>query len=212
MSGNDHTGKHFGRWTALYKVPHQFKWRCRCGCGVERDVNTQTLVNGVSTSCGCGRIGDGSTRRHGKSKTRVHMAWCSMHARCSNPSVDSFSEYGGRGIKVCDRWKSFENFYADMGNPPDGMSLDRKDTNGNYEPANCRWATLIQQARNKRTSLFLTHAGQTLHINEWAERLEIGAATIRSRLHREYPVEFVLMKTLPRGPNSRSRVKKATKL
>lgn len=102
-----------------------------------------------------------------------------MKARCQNPASISYPNYGARGITVCDRWQSFENFYADMGDRPRGMSLDRIDVNGNYEPANCQWATPAQQAANQRTTKKVALRGEVVSFSEAARRLGISTATMR---------------------------------
>lgn len=120
-------------------------------------------------------------RKHGKTGTRAHNTWMRMHDRCRN---DRQGNYGARGITVCDRWRLFEKFLADMGEPPSREhSLDRVDVNGNYEPSNCRWATRIEQARNTTRNTYLTHDGQTKTIAEWAEITGIKPATICRRLY-----------------------------
>jgi hypothetical protein len=112
-----------------------------------------------------------------------------MFDRCDNPDNAMYINYGGRGIRICDRWtepngQGFANFLTDMGERPDGTSLDRIDVNGNYEPSNCRWATVKEQANNKRTSRWVTAFGQTLTIAEWADVTGVGAGVIRKRLNR----------------------------
>lgn len=126
--------------------------------------------------------------RHGHSRrgqqTQTYKAWCSMHRRCSQPSQENYHLYGGRGIAVCDRWKVFENFLADMGEC-NGLTLDRwPNAAGHYEPGNCRWASQKEQQRNRRGNRLLTHEGETLTVAEWAERTGVGSATIRSRIDR----------------------------
>jgi hypothetical protein len=118
-----------------------------------------------------------------------------MHSRCDRPSHPKFRLYGGRGIRVCARWSGrggFENFLADMGERPAGMSLDRIDGDGNYEPSNCRWATDAEQNSNKATNHLVTHAGRTLTVAEWARRTGLLKTTIRNRLKAGWPVEAAL--------------------
>jgi hypothetical protein len=113
--------------------------------------------------------------KHGMVGTRVYRSWTMMIQRVTNPNFPKFVSYGGRGITVCDRWRSFENFYADMGDRPEGLTLDRIDNDGNYEPGNCRWATLIEQAQNKRPRVLLgpwpsTRAGRAERSAEYRKR------------------------------------------
>jgi hypothetical protein len=119
---------------------------------------------------------------HGKSYDRVHKIWDGMLQRCTNPKQKGFHRYGGRGITVCDRWRSFENFLADMGEPPQGTSLDRINNDGNYEPSNCRWATAEEQANNRRNNRILTMDGRSLTVSQWSRLLKIGEGGIRHRL------------------------------
>lgn len=126
--------------------------------------------------------------RHGHAsrgrKTPTYLAWESMIRRCEMPSQESYPLYGGRGIKVCTRWHDFAAFLADVGEKPAGMSLDRIDGSRGYEPGNCRWATMKQQQRNRRGNRFLEHCGERLTVAEWAERVGVPSATIRSRIDR----------------------------
>lgn len=123
----------------------------------------------------------------------LYGTWHSMKQRCSNPSNDRFKDYGGRGIKVCERWKSFDSFLSDMGPRPVGTTLDRwPDINGNYEPGNCRWATPKEQQNNTRNNLRLTLNGVTHNLTEWAKELAVNPHTLRCRIYRGWPVELVL--------------------
>lgn len=125
---------------------------CKCDCGKSLTVSFYNLVNGLSKSCGCSR--HESHVRHGHSRngemSSTYRKWGAMRERCGNPRNVSYENYGARGIRVCDRWKSFEAFLEDMGECPPGLSLDRIDNNGNYEVGNCRWATKSQQMKNRR--------------------------------------------------------------
>lgn len=120
-----------------------------------------------------------------------------MIQRCSDPKSNSYEHYGGRGIRVCERWLKFENFHRDMGKPPKGMTIERADSNGNYEPSNCRWATRKEQAQNKRGSLKFTRHGQTLNVTQWAFIEGVPPNRVYQRLRRGWTIEQALQ--LPYG-------------
>jgi hypothetical protein len=123
-----------------------------------------------------------------------------MQQRCDNPNNDAYRHYGGRGIKVCERWRKFENFLADMGERPDKTSLDRIDTNGNYEPSNCRWATRKQQMGNTRQANLVTYRGETMCVTHLAERLNLCPFTLKGRIDRGWPEERWSDTPKPMGP------------
>jgi hypothetical protein len=177
------TGSTFGRWTILGPASDAGKktrWQARCQCGTLRDVSTTHLLSGKSASCGCARKGVALT--HGDAKTRTHSIWLNMKARCLNPRNASYPDYGGRGIKVCDRWLDYEAFRADMGRSPEGMSIERRDNNGNYEPGNCHWATIQEQANNRRNNTRLTLNGRTQTIAQWARELGVSESLLSYRV------------------------------
>lgn len=135
------------------------RWRCVCDCGVEISVLKRALVSGNTKSCGCLKVDLNATDHiiHGHCPSRTgkqtpeYYTWKAMHGRCRQKSYHGWHNYGGRGIKVCERWNSFANFLKNMGSRPEGKTLDRyPDKNGNYEPGNCRWATPKEQAANSR--------------------------------------------------------------
>lgn len=158
-------GQRFDRLTALYVLPERagkrVVWLCRCDCGNESSVRSSNLTCKQVTSCGC-KVYEMARERalkrnlvHGhntvKQKSPTWNSWNAMLKRCSQPNHRSYPDYGGRGITVCERWRSdFRNFLADMGERPAGTTIDRRDNNGNYELGNCRWATRSEQQRNRR--------------------------------------------------------------
>lgn len=137
---------------------------------------------------------------HGLADTPRYQVWQAMLNRCRNPNVKGYENYGGRGIRVCARWHVFENFIADMGERPEGMTLERKDPDGDYGPDNCIWASRLSQSRNRRSLVLITHKGETLCAAEWAQRLGIKSNTVRARLRAGWLHSDAV--TLPLGPTS----------
>jgi len=149
----DLTGKKFNYLTVVGRSERRKStgalWDCRCVCGQQAVVDSLKLRAGHTKSCGCKRGGNGKT--HGMSRdSKTYRSWKEMRQRCSNPNTTQWKWYGGRGITVCKRWEKFENFIADMGERPDGKTLDRIDSDGNYEPSNCKWSTPKEQAKTNR--------------------------------------------------------------
>lgn len=159
----DLTGSRFGRLVVLERdgsLRGEAAWLCQCDCGRQKTTRGFSLRNGDTTSCGCVQRErtSAANKVHGRRQyvpgtPKTYASWVAMRRRCTEPGNNRYHMYGGRGITVCERWaNSFENFLADMGERPDGMTLDRIDVNGNYEQANCKWSTATEQARNRRTS------------------------------------------------------------
>jgi hypothetical protein len=150
----DMAGLRFGRLTVLHRAGDGLpvRWLSRCDCGIEKVVAGSKLRSGNTQSCGCLQQEMRILRntRHGLSRTRTHNIWLAMRRRCSRPDQPNYKWYGGRGIRVCDRWQSFANFLADMGECPEGYELDRINGDGNYEPGNCRWVTHKQNCAKGR--------------------------------------------------------------
>jgi hypothetical protein len=121
---------------------------------------------------------------HGKRNTPEYRVWQDMLNRCRNPNVRSYKNYGGRGISVCEEWLDFETFFTDMGERPEGYSLERVDVNGDYTPENCTWVPLAEQQSNRRNSHMVTYNGKTLHLAAWARILGVKYATLSKRLNR----------------------------
>lgn len=190
--GKSLVGLRFGRLTVLSfagKVGlREACWNCRCDCSNTSVVSGHNLKRGMTNSCGCLKTEHGRnlaeqavTHGHARlGKTPTYLQWTRMRSRCfdrTNPY------YGGRGITVCDRWKSFENFLADMGERPLGHSIDRINNDGNYEPGNCRWATQKEQCRNQRDNHVLEFQGRRACLAEWAEVCQIPYHTLKQRIN-----------------------------
>jgi len=198
----DLTGQRFGRLVVVERrgstKNRAAKWFCECDCGNSKVICQRELKTGESRSCGClhKELLSSRMRTHGMSKTYTYKIWQGIIKRCKNSNASNFDYYGGRGITVCDRWlESFANFFEDMGECPKGMSIDRIDSSGNYEPENCRWATLEQQASNTRRSRLIEFDGKTLTLSQWSRETELGITTLFYRFERGWSIEKAL--TLP---------------
>ena len=204
-------GQKFGRLKVLFLCKERHKsyggkvWACQCECGKIAFGTTSALNSGDSVSCGCSKKDTKNALKHGYAKSKGHggktpeyNVWCSMKRRCNNKNAKSYPDYGGRGIKVCDRWlekDGFENFLADMGRRPSPRhEIDRIDNDGEYSLKNCHWATRIEQANNKRSNRFLTYQGKTQTASQWAREIGVTPRTILGRIKRGCPVEKILQK------------------
>lgn len=201
MAAKDLVGKRFGRWTVKERASdhvtakgyHHVMWRCVCDCGTERCVRGKSLTCGISKSCGCMRdelLGQ-RARKHGGFGTRLYAIWISMRQRCNNPNHHSYHNYGGRGIKICPEWDDYEIFREwaiRAGYKEDAerglYTLDRIDVNQGYQPNNCRFATMREQAENRRDSIWVEHDGEIHPLTVWSEILDIEYTTLWSRYRR----------------------------
>lgn len=167
----------------------QYKWLCQCDCGNIVSVTGGHLRNGHTQSCGCLRMEKTKEHRktHGKRHTRLYKIWAGIKTRCLNENVPEFKWYGGRGIAVCEEWSDdFQTFYdwAMANGYRDDLTIDRIDTNGNYEPSNCRWATMKEQQNNRRSNHLITHNDATHTIMEWAEIYSVEYFNFYEELRR----------------------------
>lgn len=193
----EHEGEQYGRLTILYTVmsrvgvKNRLKAFCLCSCGRYTSTAYTYIVNGYSCSCGCKRDDAAKKtfknnqfgRTHGKHATRTYRIWNNMKRRTTCKTNKDYANYGGRGIKLCDRWQDFSTFLADMGECPKDYTIDRIDYDGNYEPGNCRWATWEEQAWNKRNNVRLEYNGKIYNLHELFQEFKIPAVVIYNRLY-----------------------------
>lgn len=190
------TGQVFGLYTVLdraepskHGVP---RWNCICSCGERRIVEQGKLRAGRSKSCGCRKrvVAKEVGTKHGWSNTPIYHSWLSMIDRCENRNNAKYEYYGGRGIKVCDRWRKFSAFLSDMGERPEGRTLERIDVNGNYEPGNCTWADLETQANNRRGRKRYLIDGEWLGVHQIMRRLMVTNYKAR-KLSKTLPCKII---------------------
>lgn len=195
-------GQRFGRLLILSEVrksPGHAHFTCQCDCGRITMGRDDHIRHGRKRSCGCLNEELKKARvKHGGvlGNPQEYRVWCGLRSRCLNSSNPAFSRYGGRGIKVCERWNDFANFLADMGPRPPGKSLDRINNDGDYEPRNCRWATAKEQSRNRRSNVVLEFRGERMIVSEWAERIGCTNEALFHRIARKQPVEKILRELL----------------
>lgn len=196
-------GKRFGRLIVIKRMQQDrwrnYKWLCQCDCGKQKIVRSGSLRSGYTQSCGClqkERCAVSHTRHGHKTKektSKIYRIWEAILRRCKNPNYHEYKYYGGRGIKVCERWKKFENFLTDMGKPPTkNHSIDRINNDKDYCLENCRWATKKEQQRNKRNNHLETFNEKTKCIAEWAEEFGIPDGTLRARLKYGWSIDRAL--------------------
>lgn len=195
----DISGMKFGRLTitahlGLIGNGRGHWWEAKCECGTIVKVEGSSVRTGWTKSCGClarekARKAGDRTRTHGLSKTSTYSIWDSMIQRCENPARKDYDRYGGAGITVCERWHKFDNFLADMGQRPQGLTLDRKNGALGYSPENCRWVSQREQNRNQKSNRVITHNGKTMCLAEWAESIGMNTNTFEARLRRGWGME-----------------------
>jgi hypothetical protein len=195
------TGTRFGRYVVLglaeSKNRHPY-YQVKCDCGTERDVSRSRLLDGSSTSCGCARD-EASSKNwtiHGGSRTLTYSIWKGIIARCFNESNRGYKHYGGRGITMCDRWRnSFVEFLNDMGEKPQGFTIERINVNGNYCKENCKWASYLEQGRNRRNNKKYTFMGKNVTVQEAIDMagVNIRRVSVNQRLKNGMTIEEAVM-------------------
>lgn len=194
-TSSDLLGRVFTRLRVIAYGEAPRRWVCQCVCGKQTIVPAYRLLSGNTKSCGCLKrsvLGD-ATRTHGRANSRLtgyadraYGVWQAMRDRCNNPNRADYHRYGGRGITVCKRWESFENFLEDMGNPPKGYTLDRISNDKGYSPKNCKWSTRKEQVYNSSKVRLVTIGGKTKTLGEWLSQYAVTRSTFYQRLRRGY--------------------------
>lgn len=203
MKFEDLTGMKFGRLTVISRAPRlpsspTTRWHCVCDCGGETTAQAPQLKSGKTQSCGClaSELSHERATTHGGRKTRLYHIWAMMKQRVLNPKNDSYKDYGGRGIRICDDWaNSFVVFrdWAYKAGYSDSLSIDRINNDGNYEPSNCRWVDVAAQNRNQRSNVRLEYNGETKLMVEWAKDLGITEQALYRRINvLHWPLERAL--------------------
>ena len=208
MKPEDVTSKRYGRLTALRRIGSTKSgnsfWEFKCDCGKSHAANLNDVKNGGIRSCGCLSIE--KHKKHGLRSHPLYGRWLSMLRRCYNKNNDEYHNYGGRGIRVCERWHDIGNFIADVGSPGQGQSLDRINVNGDYAPSNVRWANQREQSWNMRKNIFIEYGGKKKCIAEWAKEKNMGYGTLRSRIVN---LRWESKRAIETPPDSRFRRKNA---
>ena len=199
----DLTGQKHGKLTVIRRngisKDRYIKWLCQCECGKQTIVRGESLKNGNTKSCGCLQKEllklNPNSLKHGQSSdgiSRIYKTWENMIERCTNPNHKQYKDYGGRGIKVCEAWIKFNGFFKDMGEKPNGLTLDRINNNGDYCKENCKWSTSKEQARNKTNNILITIDGITKCLAGWCEIYRLNYHTVCWRLNNGWTPEEAL--------------------
>ena len=189
----DLTGMTFGRWKVIERKGSDkygyALWFCECQCEnkTKKLIRSSALISGESKSCGClqKELAIIQNTTHGKTNSHLYSIWRGMRDRIFNKNARCYKDYGGRGIEICEEWLNFENFYEWSINNgyQDGLTIERKDVNGNYCPENCKWATMKEQANNRRTNHFIEFNGKNQSMSYWAKEINIPYQTLKSRIN-----------------------------
>jgi hypothetical protein len=196
---NELLNKKFNRLTILEFLGSNKKGqvfcKCRCDCGCIIPVNVAHLKNGNTKSCGCYKreitVERNKKDAHPHRKTRLYRIWKRMHQRCYEMQCDDYKDYGAKGVVICNEWHEYYNFHnwAISHGYADNLTIDRIEVTGIYQPSNCRWATILEQARNKRNNHFITFRGHTKTLSEWCYIFRIESSKVRYRLSHNWPLE-----------------------
>lgn len=210
----DLTGQKFNKLLVLeyvYTKNGQIYWKCKCDCGNIKNIAGSHLRTGHTKSCGCLKKEIIKKRteqqtKHGLRHTRIYETWVNMKTRCLNKNNKNYSNYGARGIKVCNEWKDdFMTFYnwAMKNGYTDDLTIDRIDVNGNYEPNNCRWVTMEKQNNNRRNNHVVLYKGESKTLEEWSKILpiNIGSSVLRYRVTHDWDIEKAFTKSVDRRRN-----------
>lgn len=190
-------GEKYGRLTVIENHHPKNEVVCICECGNIKVARATNVFHGGTRSCGC-LFNEGNNKKHGYKGKRLYIIWKGIRCRCYTKSCNTYKNYGGRGITICEEWSDFNVFkeWALKNGYSDNLSIDRIDFNGNYEPSNCRWITMKEQENNKRNNHFLTMNGERKTISQWAEITGLKSGTIASRVHRGWSDEDALTRPL----------------
>lgn len=212
-NGNDLTGRRFGNLVAIKHIKRKNNsrlWLCKCDCGNEVTCYQHNLLRGTSTSCGCLKSYYARKTRncHGESTTILYKKWSTMKTRCFNKNNPTYKDYGGRGIKICKEWLDFWTFreWAYNNGYKEGLTIERKDVNGDYCPENCCWITKEEQANNKRNNSFIEYGGKKQTVSQWSRELGVGKCTISYRLKAGWSPEECLFGKKENVSNCRPRM------
>jgi hypothetical protein len=211
----DLTGKRFGRLECLIDVGRDkgggVLWECQCDCGKKTVIRSGGLVHGHTKSCGClqrymtkkSHTIHSLCRDENGNRPKLYHVWDGMKQRCQNPNSTFYKDYGGRGIKVCEEWNSYIPFHnwAMANGYEEGLTIERKYVNGDYEPSNCIWIPRSEQSRNRRNNHYLTYKGISKTITEWGSELGINPSVLGTRIRRGWSVERTLNTPVKEGKN-----------